>query len=271
MVFTKGTATITASAKSKHGRMIGPLKRNRKQAVDVRGNHLVTTTSSTNTNATEMVVASSSPGSPDTPAVTKTLFHVPTRTTAESDNNSDKDSCCGGNLDTEVGQSSKTVLDGILRGEALPIKEVVKCIHNLLAIACKDPEMRKQVLSRLMMDNAVEASNSVPAPPVVMDGTPMVNYNPHAFAISKREGIPLQPNAERQAKFWVAYKIHKAIESAGDPERQLVAVHAALKKPTNAPIASALGLAEAFKFKSKVAIDCLNSVDEIVNNPVCLL
>ena len=54
-------------------------------------------------------------------------------------------------------------------------------------------------------------------------------------------------------------------------KQRLVAVHAKLKKSTNAPIASALGLAEAFEFKSKVAIDCLNSLDEIVNNPVCLL
>jgi hypothetical protein len=48
----------------------------------------------------------------------------------------------------------------------------------------------------------------------------------------------------------VADKIQKAMESAGDQERQLMAVHATLKKSANAPIASALGLAEAFEFKS---------------------
>jgi hypothetical protein len=233
---------VTASAKSKHGRMIARPKRRRIQALDERGHHLE-------------VVSSS----PDTPAVTKTLFHVPTtRTTAESDNSSDDD-CC--NSDAGAGQS-KTVLESMILGEEVPIEEVVQCIRNLLAIACDDPEKRKQVLSRLMTDNAVQASNFAPAPPVVADGAPMVNYNPHAFATSKRDGIQLQPNAERQAKFRAADKIQKAIESVGDPERQLVAVHAALKKPTNAPIASALGLAEAFEFKSKIAIDCLNAVHE---------
>jgi hypothetical protein len=144
-----------------------------------------------------MVVSSS----PDTPAVTKTLFHVPTRTTACNTDNStsDDDSCCGGNLDTEAGQS-KSVLESMLDGEKVPVEEVVQCIHNLLAIACEDPEMRKQVLLRLMpSENAVEASNSVPAPPVVGDGVPMLNYNPHAFARSKRDGTRLQPNAERQS------------------------------------------------------------------------
>jgi hypothetical protein len=114
----------------------------------------------------EIVVSSS----PDTPVVTKTLFHAPTtRTTSESDNSSDDD-CC--NSDAEVGQPSKTVLQSMLIGEKVPVEEVMKCVHNLLAIACEDPEMRKQVLSCLMTDNAVEESNSVPAPPIVMDGTP---------------------------------------------------------------------------------------------------
>jgi hypothetical protein len=96
---------------------------------------------------------------------------------------SDDDDC--NHLDNAKAGQSNTVLESMILGEEVPIKEVVKCIHNLLAIACEDPEMRKQVLSRLVTDNAVEGSNSVPAPPVVVDGTPMVNYDPHAFAISK--------------------------------------------------------------------------------------
>jgi hypothetical protein len=154
MVFTKGSAAaaVTASAKSKHGRMIGPLKRRRVQVTDKRGHHLDTVSSS-----------------PDTPAMTKTLFHVATTTTRTTACNSDKnsssddDSCCGGNLDTEAEQF-KSVLESMLNGEEAPVEEVMKCVHNLLAIACEDLEMRKQVLSRLMTDNAVEASNSVPAP-----------------------------------------------------------------------------------------------------------
>jgi hypothetical protein len=58
------------------------------------------------------------------PVVTKTLFHVPTTSTArgtsESDNSSD-DSCCG-NLDAKVGQS-KSVLESMLIGEEVPIEE----------------------------------------------------------------------------------------------------------------------------------------------------
>jgi hypothetical protein len=249
MVPPKASKGSRKSSISRH------IRRRRCQPVNERGNHI------------EIVVSSS----PDTPAVTKTLFHVPTtRTTSESaDNSTDDDSCCG-NLDAEAEQS-KTVLESMILGEEVPIEEVVKCVHTLLTIACDDPGMRKQVLSCLMTDNVGEASNFVPAPPVVVDGTPMVNYNPHAFATSKRSGKRLNPNAERQAKFKAADRIQKVIESVGDMEQWLVAVHAALKKPENAPIASALGLVEAFKFKSKVAIDCLNSLDEIVNNPVCLL
>jgi hypothetical protein len=41
----------------------------------------------------------------------------------------------------------------------------------------------------LIPDNVVQASNFAPAPPIVVDSTPMVNYTTHAFAISKRDGI----------------------------------------------------------------------------------
>jgi hypothetical protein len=191
--------------------------------------------------------------------------------TSDDDDNSSDDDCC--HFDAEAGQT-KTVLESILIGEKAPVEEVVTCVHNLLAIACEDPEMRKQVLMQLMPESTVEGSNHAAAPPIVVDisdNTPMANYNPHAFATSKRSGKRLNPNAARQAKFKAADKIQKAIEAVGDQDQRLVAIHAALKKPANAAILKALGLVEAFEFKSKVAIDCLNAVDEIVNNPVCLL
>jgi hypothetical protein len=174
MVFTTVSASKTVASIKKNGCKLGRLNRRTKK----------NSTSNKNTSTTTSRLDAVSSSSPDTPAVTKTLFHVPTRTTdtSKSDNSSDDDSCC--HFDAGAGQS-KMVLESKLIGEKVPIEEVVKCIHNLLAIACKDPEMRNQVLLCLLPENAVEASNFVPAPPIVVDGTPMVNYDPHAFAISK--------------------------------------------------------------------------------------
>jgi hypothetical protein len=73
------------------------------------------------------------------------LLHAATHLKSQSDNSSDEDSCCT-NCDAEAGQPKKMVVESILIGEKVPVEEVMKCVHNLhIAIACEDPEMRRQV------------------------------------------------------------------------------------------------------------------------------